>query len=156
MLDAALEANRRLSELGERREEALTEPRGRRGEGGGRRYKRACRCPGPLTVTAPGPPRAIGKGLFSSGFIAMLLTERFAAGRSMNSLVTGLARHGAEISPATLAGTCAQAAGLLAPLAAAIAGRNPGSWHFHADQTTWPVFLPGAREGPAEGGARVA
>ena len=54
----------------------------------------------PQTVTAAGPPRAIGKGLFSSGFIAMLLTERFAAGRSMNSLVTGLARHGAEISPA--------------------------------------------------------
>jgi hypothetical protein len=25
-----------------------------------RRYRRACRCPGQLTVTAPGPPRAIG------------------------------------------------------------------------------------------------
>jgi transposase len=115
-----------------------------------RRYKRACRCPGPLTVTAPGPPRAIGKGLFSSGFIAMLLTERFAAGRSMNSLVTGLARYGAEISPATLAGTCAQAAGLLAPLAAAIAERNRDSWHFHADETTWRVFCPGEGKGPAK------
>ena len=55
----------------------------------------------PATVMAPGPPKAIGKGLFTNGFIAMLLTERFAAGRSMNSLVTGpgpagrgdLARH---------------------------------------------------------------
>jgi hypothetical protein len=28
-------------------------------------------------VTAPGPPKAIGKGLFSNGFTAMLLTERF-------------------------------------------------------------------------------
>ena len=28
---------------------------------------------------APGPPKAIGKGLFTNGFIAMLLTERFAA-----------------------------------------------------------------------------
>jgi transposase len=114
-----------------------------------RRYKRACRCPGPLTVTAPGPSRAIGKGLFSNGFTAMLLTERFAAGRSMNSLVTGLARHGAEISPATLAGTCAQAAGLLAPLAAAFAERNRESWHFHADETTWRVFCPGEGKGPA-------
>jgi len=35
--------------------------------------------------------------------------ERFAAGRSMNSLVTGLAQQGAEISPATLSGMCAQA-----------------------------------------------
>jgi transposase len=114
-----------------------------------RRYKRACRCPGQLTVTAPGPPRAIGKGLFSSGFIAMLLVERFAAGRSQNSLVTGLARHGAEISPATLAGTVTQAAGLLAPLSAAIAERNRESWHFHADETTWRVFCPGEGKGPA-------
>ena len=116
-----------------------------------RRYKRACRCPGQLTVTAPGPPRAIGKGLFSNGFTAMLLVERFAAGRSMNSLVTGLARHQAEISPSTLAGTVARAAALLAPLAAAIAERNRESWHFHADETTWRVFCPGeGQKGPAK------
>ncbi len=64
----------------------------------------------------------------------MLLTERLASGRSMSSLVTGLARQGAEISPATLAGTAAQAAGLLVPLAEAIAERNRESWHFHADE----------------------
>jgi transposase len=114
-----------------------------------RRYRRACHCPGPATVTAPGSPRAIGKGLFSNGFIAMLLVERFTAGRSQNSLVTGLARHGAEISPATLAGTAAQAAGLLAPLAEAIAARNRESWHFHADETTWRVFCSGEGKGPA-------
>lgn len=51
----------------------------------------------------PGPPKAIGKGRFASGFTATLLTERFTAGRSMNSLVVDLRRHGAEISPATLA-----------------------------------------------------
>ena len=50
----------------------------------------------------PGPPEAIGKGLFSNGFIAMLFTERHVAGRSMNSLVTGLARQGADVSPATM------------------------------------------------------
>ena len=115
-----------------------------------RRYKKACKCPGPVTVTAPGPPKAIGKGSFSDGFIAMLLTERFVAGRSMNSLVTGLARHGAEISPATLAGTCAQAGELLAPLAGAIAERNRDSWHLHADETTWRVFAPGDGDGPAK------
>jgi transposase len=56
-----------------------------------RRYRRACRCPVPAAVTAPGPPKAIGKGLLSSGFIALLLTGRYVAGRSQNSLVTGLA-----------------------------------------------------------------
>lgn len=115
-----------------------------------KRYKRACGCRVPATVTAPGPPKAIGKGLFANGFIAMLLTERFAAGRSMNSLVTGLARQGAEISPATLAGTCAQAAALLAPVAEAIAERSRGSWHLHADETTWRVFAPRDGGGPAK------
>ena len=115
-----------------------------------RRYRRACSCPVPATVTAPGPPKAIGKGLFTNGFTAMLLTERFAAGRSLNSLVTGLARLGAEISPATLAGTCARAGALLAPVAGAIAERSRGSWHLHADETTWRVFAPGDCGGPAK------
>jgi len=115
-----------------------------------RRYRRACGCRVPAAVTAPGPPKAIGKGLFTNGFIAMLLTERYAAGRSQNSLVTGLSRQGAEISPATLAGTCAQAAALLAPLADAIAERSRGSWHLHADETTWRVFAPRDGTGPAK------
>jgi transposase len=115
-----------------------------------RRYRRACDCRVPATVMAPGPPKAIGKGLFTNGFIAMLLTERFAAGRSMNSLVTGLARQGAEISPATLSGTCAQAGALLVPLAEAITERSRGSWHLHADETTWRVFAPRDGDGPAK------
>jgi transposase len=114
-----------------------------------RRYKRECRCPGPGTVMAPGPPKAIGKGLFTNGFTAMLLVERFEAGRSANSLVTGLARQGAEISPATLAGTVAQAGELLAPAEDAIAARNRDSWHLHADETSWRVFCPDGGDGPA-------
>ena len=114
-----------------------------------RRYKRECRCEGPATVMAPGPPKAIGKGLFTNGFIAMLLVERFEAGRSANSLATGLARQGAEISPATLAGTVAQAGRLLAPVEEAIAARNRDSWHLHADETSWRVFCPDGGDGPA-------
>jgi len=106
-----------------------------------RRYRRTCGCRVPATVMAPGPTKAIGKGRFSNAFIAMLLTERFVAGRSQNSLLTGLARQGAQISPATLAGTCAQAGGLLAPVAEAITARSKGSWHLHADETTWRVFF---------------
>ena len=115
-----------------------------------RRYRRACGCRVPATVTAPGPPKAIGKGLFSNGFLAMLFTERFVAGRSMNSLVTGLARQGADIAPGTLAGACAQAGALLAPLEEAIAARSRGSWHLHADETTWRVFAPREGDGPAK------
>jgi hypothetical protein len=115
-----------------------------------RRDKRACDCRVPATVMAPGPPKAIGKGRFSNAFIAMLLTERSAAGRSQNSLVTGLARQGAEISPATLAGTCAQAGALLAPAAEAVTERSRDSWHLHADETTWRVFAPRDGDGPAK------
>ena len=109
-----------------------------------------CGCPVPATVTAPGPPKAIGKGLFSNGFLAMLFTERFVAGRSMNSLVTGLARQGADIAAGTLAGACAQAGALLAPLEEAIAARSRGSWHLHADETSWRVFAPRDGDGPAK------
>ena len=115
-----------------------------------RRYRRACDCRVPATVTAPGPPKAIGKGLFTNAFLAMLFTERFVAGRSMNSLATGLARHGAQIAPGTLAGACAQAGALLAPLEDAITERSRGSWHLHADETTWRVFAPREGDGPVK------
>ena len=71
------------------------------------------------------------------------------AGRSQNSLVTGLARHGAEVSPATLTGACAQAGALLAPLEEAITARSRASWHLHADETSWHVFAPREGAGPA-------
>jgi hypothetical protein len=49
-----------------------------------------------------------------------------------------------------LAGTCAQAGALLAPLADAIAERSRSSWHLHADETTWRVFAPCDGGGPAK------
>jgi transposase len=114
-----------------------------------RRYRRACRCLVPATVMAPGPPKAIGKGLFTNGFIALLFTERYVAGRSLHSLTAGLARHGADISDATLAGVLAQAGKLLVPLEEAITARSRASWHLHADETSWHVFTPREGDGPA-------
>jgi transposase len=114
-----------------------------------RRYRRTCRCPVPATVMAPGPPKAIGKGLFTNAFIALLFTERYVAGRSLHSLTAGLARHGADISDATLTGVLAQAGTLLAPLEESIIARSRSSWHLHADETSWHVFTPRAGDGPA-------
>jgi transposase len=114
-----------------------------------RRYRRRCRCAGPRTVTAPGPPKAIGKGLLSNAFVARLLTERYVAGRSQHSLLAGLARQGAEISMTTVTGTCAAVGILLAPLAEAICARSQDSWHLHADETSWHVFTPDGGDGPA-------
>jgi transposase len=114
-----------------------------------RRYRRACSCRIPVTVTAPGPPKAIGKGLVSNAFIAQWLVERYVAGRSQNSLVTALARHGADLSAATLTGTCAAAGALLAPLEDAIIARSRTAWHLHADETSWRVFAPREGNNPA-------
>jgi hypothetical protein len=69
--------------------------------------------------------------------------------------VTGLARHGAEISAATLTGTCAQAGALLVPLAEAITARSRDSWHLHADETSWRVLAPRDGNGPAKWWLRV-
>src|SRR5260370_193084 len=80
-----------------------------------RRYGGAWGCRVPGTVTAPGPPKAIGKGLFSNAFTAMLLTERYAAGRSVNSLVAGLARPGAGGSPAARGGAWCAGQGRACP-----------------------------------------
>jgi len=113
-----------------------------------RRYRRGCGCPGARTVTAPGPPKAIGKGLFSHGFIARLLAERYVSGRSQHSITAGLARDGVQISDATLCGTVKTAGVLLAPLADAITARSRDSWHLHADETTWHVFTPSGGDGP--------
>jgi transposase len=109
----------------------------------------ACGCRVPAAVMAPGPPKAIGKGRLSNRFIAMLFTGRYVAGRSQNSLVTGLARHGADVSPATLTGACAAAGALLGSLEDAIAARSRASWHLHADETSWHVFAPREGNGPA-------
>ena len=114
-----------------------------------RRYRRECRCPVPAMVMAPGPPKAIGKGLLSNAFIARAWCERYALGRSLHSLITGLAREGAEISAATVTGALAQASGLLVPLEEAITVRSRGSWHLHADETSWHVFCPAEGDGPA-------
>jgi transposase len=114
-----------------------------------RRYKKACRCEGPQSVTAPGPAKAIGKGTLTNAFLAMLMTERYVAGRSLNSLAQGLARSGADVPAPTLTGALAQAGSLLLPLAEAILARNRGSWHLHADETSWQVLAPRDGDGPA-------
>lgn len=117
-----------------------------------RRYRRACGCPVAVTVMAPGPPKAIGKGLVTNAFIARLLTERYVAGRSQSSLVAGLARQGAQISAATLTGTCAAVGRLLAPLEEAVIARSRDSWHLHADETSWQVFAHGMGTARPAGG----
>jgi transposase len=75
---------------------------------------------------------------------------RRSCGRSMNSLVTGLGRQGAEVAPGTLAGACAQAGTLLVPLEEAITARSRGSWHLHADERDVAGPCPARGRRPGE------
>ena len=114
-----------------------------------RRYRRDCGCPVPATVTAPGPPKAIGKGLFSNGLLAMLFTERFVAGEHElagdGAGQAGRGHRGGDAGRGLRAGRgAARAAGGGHRRAVA------GPWHLHADETSWRVFAPRDGDGPAK------
>ncbi|MGH3180687.1 MAG: IS66 family transposase, partial [Streptosporangiaceae bacterium] len=105
-----------------------------------RKYARGCRCPVPAVVTAPGPAKLIGRGLFTTEFCVNLLIAKYQLGLPFNRVIAMLAFQGLEVAPGTLAGVARRLDDLLAPLAAAIAARNAAAGHAHADETSWRVF----------------
>jgi transposase len=105
-----------------------------------RRYRRACTCPGPRTVTAPPAPRPIAKGLFAAGFLARLLYHKYVLGHPVARIVKALAAEGLDLAEGTLAGNLKALAGLLEPIEEAIRARNAAAVHVHADETTWRVY----------------
>jgi transposase len=105
-----------------------------------RRYRRRCACDGPKTACAPPAPKVVPKGLFTAGFLARLLHEKYVLGRPVHRIVAALAAEGLEIASGTLAGELRQVAPLLAPWAQAIAARGRLAGHAHCDETSWQVF----------------
>jgi len=103
-------------------------------------YRRGCRCPVPGVVAAPPVPKAIPKGLFTVGFLARLVVEKFVLGRPVHRIAAALAYDGLEVAEGTVAGVFAALSVLLAPLAAAVSARNAEAGHLHADETSWRVF----------------
>jgi transposase len=103
-------------------------------------YRRTCRCPVRGVLVAPPVPKAIGKGRFTTGFLARLLCEKFVLGRPAHRIVAALAHDGLDVAEGTLAGVFAACADLLAPLAALITERNSAAAHLHIDETGWKVY----------------
>ncbi|MEO7193408.1 MAG: IS66 family transposase [Pseudonocardiaceae bacterium] len=103
-------------------------------------YRRTCRCPVRGVLVAPPVAKAIGKGRFTSGFLARLLCEKFVLGRPAHRVVAALAHDGLGVAEGTLAGVFAACSELLAPLAEAITGRNAAAAHLHVDETSWNVY----------------
>jgi transposase len=103
-------------------------------------YRRTCRCPVRGVLVAPPVPKAIGKGRFTTGFLARLLCEKFVLGRPTHRIVAALAHDGLDLAEGTLAGVFASCSKLLAPLAEAVSDRNAAAAHLHVDETSWQVF----------------
>jgi len=105
------------------------------------RYARMCRCAGvPAIITAAPSARVIPKGMFSVGFIALLLVEKFILGRPLHRIVLLLAMQGLRVSPGTLVGVLGRVLLLLHPLYAEISAYNGAERHLQADETGWRVF----------------
>jgi transposase len=103
-------------------------------------YRRTCRCPVRGVLVAPPVPKAIGKGRFTTGFLARLLCEKFVLGRPAHRIIAALAHDGLDVAEGTLAGVFAACADLLAPLAVMITERNSAAAHLHIDETSWKVY----------------
>ena len=73
-------------------------------------------------------PKAIGKGRFTTGFLARLLVEKFVLGRPAHRIIAGLAHDGFDLAEGTLAGVFAACSDLLAPLAQLISDRNAAAF----------------------------
>ena len=110
-----------------------------------RSYRRACRCAVPALVCPPPPPKPIGKGRFTSQFLARLLVGKYVLGQPVHRIVAGLAHDGFDVAEGTLTGALRAVSPLLAPLFQAICDRNVGAGHLHVDETSWKVFaaVPG-------------
>jgi len=104
------------------------------------RYRRACSCPGPRTVTAPPALEPVAKGMFTAGFLARLLYDKYVRGLPVQRVVRGLGAEGFDVAAGTLCGALRSVAALLEPVATAIVARNAAATHAHADETTWRVF----------------
>jgi transposase len=104
------------------------------------RYRRACTCPGPRTVTAPPAPNPIPKGRFTAAFCARLLYLKFVLGLPVARIVKMLTAEGLTVSEGTLAGVLKALASLLEPVETAIRARNAAATRVHADETTWRVY----------------
>ena len=107
------------------------------------RYVRTCQCAQvPAIITAPPPARVIPKGMFSVGFIALLLVEKFVLGRPVHRIVLMLRMQGFRVSPGTLVGVLGRVLLLLRPLYEEIVAYNRREDHMNADETGWNVFDP--------------
>lgn len=109
------------------------------------RYKYACRqCQGHVSVGAL-PPRPLDKGVPGPGFLAQLITSKYADALPLYRQQQIYRRYGLELPRSTLCGWVAYVALTLAPIVAALKPCVRASRKIHTDDTPITVLDPSVK-----------
>jgi transposase len=106
------------------------------------RFRYACRACQEHVAIADKPPQPIDKGLPGPWLLAQTITSKYADHLPLYRLEYIFARHGVELSRATLCSWMASCAELLTPVFDGMVKRVLLSGVIHTDDTTVPVWDP--------------
>lgn len=107
------------------------------------RYRPTCKCEHlPGILTAPGPAKLIPKGRFGISLWVEILLDKYAFARPTHRLLSALRTHGIDLSLGTVTGGLKQLAPVFEPIREEMIRKNLEQRMWHADETSWPVFVP--------------
>ena len=106
-----------------------------------RRYRRTCTCEGPITLTAPPPPKLIPKGRYGISVWVEILLDKYFSYRPTERLLASWRLLGLDRAPGTVTDGLKQREVLLRPIDEALKKRNPQGDLHQADETRWRVFV---------------
>jgi transposase len=107
-----------------------------------RRYQRTCTCANcPRTITAPGSPKLIPKGVLGVSVWVEILLDKFFSHRPTERLLNVWQLLGLDVAAGTVAGGLERIEPLFLPLYDALLKRDAASRFAQADETRWMVFI---------------
>ena len=89
-----------------------------------RRYRRTCTCEGPITLTAPPPPKLIPKGRYGISVWVEILLDKYFSYRPTERLLASWRLWGLDLAPGTVTDGLKQLEVLLRPIDEALKTRN--------------------------------
>ncbi len=105
------------------------------------RYARQCKCAGPKIITAPLPPKLYPKTSIGNSLWVHFCVQKFLHGVPTSRILKDLALREFGLAVGTVTGGLKIIKDLLEPLYQAIALFCQSEKYWHADETSWRVFL---------------
>jgi transposase len=106
-----------------------------------RRYRRTCTCDGPITLTAPPPPKLIPKGCYGISVWVEILLDKYFSYRPTERLLASWRLLGLDLAPGTVTDGLERLEVLLRPIDEALKERNAQGDLHQGDETRWRVFV---------------